>query len=207
MKEKSAGVLIQGIDPFNGYQRMEWGAFLRDRSGGYFNKIVNGKINDPKPSDYEYPLNVPTRAFFFETSNQCWEMVASRYNRKVSRVFLKQGNFWKWVLEKQIPIVLGETPVKAMRLLSAGYAAIAIPGADSGIRDHRLIPELELIATPVREIQICFDDSLLCDAANTLSAIALTAFFSKANAQVTFVTQRELLLNSDTHHQWAKDNL
>jgi len=207
LKKKSAGVLIQGIDPFNGYQKMEWFAFLRNQPGKkYFEKTASGKIKEALASDYEYPSGVPTRAFFFEGGNECWKMVASRYNRTISRFTLEQSHFWKWVIEKQIPIVICETPTKGMRLLSAGYAAITIPGVDSGIRNNTLIPELELFATAGRNIKICFDDSLVSGAASTSSALALIALFCKAGAKATFVTQRELLLNSNSHRQWAKDN-
>ncbi|QFS49866.1 hypothetical protein GXM_07360 [Nostoc sphaeroides CCNUC1] len=57
---------------------------------------------------------------------------------------------------------------KAASLLSAGYAAIAIPGVNGGYRNPEseslhplnqpfLIPDLQKFATPNRKIDICFD--------------------------------------------------
>ena len=56
---------------------------------------------------------------------------------------------------------------KAAAALSAGYAAIALPGINNGYRSKDedkikcfpyLIPELEKFATPSRQVGICFDN-------------------------------------------------
>ncbi|MFN6442001.1 MAG: DUF3854 domain-containing protein [Nostoc sp. DedSLP01] len=79
------------------------------------------------------------------------------------------GGFWHWVWKNNVPVVIVEGVKKAACLLSAGYAAIAIPGVNAGYRtpkdDYRtvtgkpsLIPDLKHFATQERLVNICFDN-------------------------------------------------
>ena len=77
-----------------------------------------------------------------------------------------QPQFWQWVWDNNIPVIIVEGAKKAGCLLTLGYAAIALPGVTGGVRtktpqgekcDPYLIPELQHFATPGREIYICFD--------------------------------------------------
>ncbi|TVQ18766.1 MAG: DUF3854 domain-containing protein, partial [Leptolyngbya sp. DLM2.Bin15] len=76
--------------------------------------------------------------------------------------------FWHCVLTYNILILITEGAKKAGALLTAGYAAIALPGVSSGYRVQKpgqgkrsgtryLIPDLQLFATPNRQVYICFD--------------------------------------------------
>ncbi len=77
-----------------------------------------------------------------------------------------QPQFWQWVWDNNIPVIIVEGAKKAGCLLTLGYAAIALPGVTGGVRtktpqgekcDPYLIPELQHFATPERSIYICFD--------------------------------------------------
>ncbi|MFM7790693.1 MAG: DUF3854 domain-containing protein, partial [Microcystis panniformis] len=76
--------------------------------------------------------------------------------------------FWAWVLENpSIALLITEGAKKAGALLTAGYAAIALPGIYSGFRQDKawgnaiglpyLIPQLEAFCQSGREIVFAFD--------------------------------------------------
>ncbi|WP_253852138.1 DUF3854 domain-containing protein, partial [Microcystis aeruginosa] len=77
--------------------------------------------------------------------------------------------FWQWVLENpSITLSYTEGAKKAGSLLSAGYAAIALPGICNGYRQEKdslgnfigmpyLIPQLEAFCQNGREVVFCFD--------------------------------------------------
>ncbi|MEQ8466629.1 plasmid replication protein, CyRepA1 family [Coleofasciculus sp. E1-EBD-02] len=79
------------------------------------------------------------------------------------------GGFWQWLIaHPEIPLCITEGAKKAGTLLTAGYAAIALPGVFGGYRvprdeqgnrigKSRLIPQLLKLATPGRTIYIAFD--------------------------------------------------
>ncbi|MGK7932385.1 MAG: DUF3854 domain-containing protein, partial [Microcystaceae cyanobacterium] len=79
--------------------------------------------------------------------------------------FLRQKDklFWKWVKENvEIAIAVVEGSKKAGALLSQGIAAISIPGIWNGSPKDidgkpTLLPQLQYLATPGREIVIVFD--------------------------------------------------
>ncbi|MBD1930143.1 DUF3854 domain-containing protein [Trichocoleus sp. FACHB-90] len=148
-----------GIDPLNNSSRMLWGCFKPNRPRLSF----QGK--KPKPVKYEHPPKQSTRAFFLAVPLHIWEEIASRYHIPLAPED-QQAGFWHWVWQRNIPIVICEGVKKAACLLSAGYAALALPGITGGCRtkdeqgnkvNPYLIPELKHFATSGREIYICFD--------------------------------------------------
>ncbi len=158
------GWWCSGLDPLNNWQPMMWGCFkpdypIRDKEG----KLIK----------YEHPLKAETRAFFLRVPRHIWLMVATRNNKpmpdNITVTFDGEAlGFWQWVLENNIPITITEGAKKAGALLSAGYAAIALPGIDSGYRTPKdsagnkignsyLLPDLKHFATIGRSVYICFD--------------------------------------------------
>lgn len=109
--------------------------------------------------------------------------------------------FWKWVLETpSIPVTITEGAKKAGALLTAGYAALALPGIWGGYRKPtnergnvvgkpRLIPQLEVFATGGREITFAFDqDRKPTTFANVIRAIAKTGgLLAKKGCKVSVV--------------------
>ena len=149
-----------GIDPLNNYSLMQWGCMKPDRPRRDPNKVH-------KVIKYEHPLRVPTRAFFLAVPDDIWMRVATRYDKPISDSDRALG-FWHWVWKHNIPVVICEGAKKAGALLTAGFAAIALPGVNSGYRhpkdeqgeptvEKHLIPDLQHFATQGRVFTICFD--------------------------------------------------
>ena len=156
------GWWVSGLDPYNNWERMEWGRFKpthpRIDSKGRFIK-------------YESPPKIPNRVTYFDVPDCIWDKVAKRYGIKRYnsplalrlRDRLRPLNFWEWVLaHPEIPIILCEGEKKAAALLSLGFVAIALPGIWNGRVgkkdfDERLHPDLMPLAQPGRKFQILFD--------------------------------------------------
>ncbi|BAZ37489.1 hypothetical protein NIES4101_34120 [Calothrix sp. NIES-4101] len=156
------GWWCSGIDPLDEYNPMMWGCFKPDKP-----RRDPSKIN--KYIKYEHPYKEATRAFFLQVSNAAWALV-SRYSgiEVKSEDWKHPWGFWYWVWRKNVPIVIVEGAKKAACLLTAGYAAIAIPGVNAGYRTPKdedgniigkpfLVPDLKHFATPYRRVTICFD--------------------------------------------------
>jgi hypothetical protein len=161
---------------------MLWGCFKPDFP------ICNEK---GKLVKYEHPLKTSTRAFFLRVPLHIWRKVARHYNKPMpdNVVVTPDGEalgFWAWVLENNIPITVTEGAKKAGALLSAGYAALALPGIDGGYRTPKdaagnkignsyLLPELKHFATLGRKVYFCFDrDSKRKTVRNVNRAISKT---------------------------------
>jgi Domain of unknown function (DUF3854) len=156
------GMWISGLDPFNNWQRMEWGRF----------KPTQGRIDkNGKLVKYESPPKTPNRVTYFDVPYCIWDLVARRYNIKRYHSPLAQRlqdklnplSFWEWVLlHPEIPIILCEGEKKAASLLSQGFVAIALPGIWNGRIgkkdfDERLHPDIMPLAQPGRKFIILFD--------------------------------------------------
>lgn len=120
-----------------------------------------------KPRKYEHPPKEPTRAFLLAIPDYLWQKVSDRHGILITNEDRPRG-FWYWVWKNNVPIVITEGAKKAGALLTAGYAAIALPGHTGGHRairneydeklgGHRLIPDLKHFATLNRQVYICFD--------------------------------------------------
>jgi hypothetical protein len=143
---------------------MLWGCFKPD------SPVRNEK---GKLIKYEHPFKISTRAFFLRVPLHVWLRVARRYNQRVpdNIVVTEEGSalgFWAWVLENNIPITITEGAKKAGALLTVGFAALALPGIDGGIRSPKdaagikicnsyLLPDLKHFATLGRSFYFCFD--------------------------------------------------
>lgn len=167
------GWWCNGIDPLDGWKEMEWGCF-KPNSPRNDSKKVNKVIK------YEHPPLEPTRVFLLYVPDAIWEKVSERCGIPISEEDkLWAHGFWYWVWKNNVPITLCEGAKKAGALLTAGYAAISLPGVNGGYRNPKneegrsgkgfgsgfsskgvkpfLIPDLEFFCTPGREFYICFD--------------------------------------------------
>ncbi|MHC0068100.1 plasmid replication protein, CyRepA1 family [Nostoc sp. UIC 10890] len=182
-----------GVDPLNDYSPMMWGGMKPDHPRRDLNKVL-------KFIKYEHPLRVPTRAFFLAVPDYIWESVAARYDLPISDEDRALG-FWHWVWKYNISVVICEGAKKAGALLTMGYAAIALPGINSGYRNPKdefrqptgnlhLIPELQHFATLGRKFIICFDHDTKPETVQRVNiAISQTAkLLTKCGCQV-LVTQ------------------
>jgi Domain of unknown function (DUF3854) len=121
-----------------------------------------------KPTKYEHPPKLSTEIFALYVPHRIWLAVALRYNVQLPENY-EVLSFWQWVIDNpSVPIILTEGAKKAGALLSCGYAAIALPGVNSGFRSPKdefgnfsgnpyLIPQLKKLAAKGRRIYFCFD--------------------------------------------------
>ncbi|WP_392476567.1 plasmid replication protein, CyRepA1 family [Nostoc sp. C110] len=156
------GWWCSGIDPLNNYVLMMWGCFKPDHPRRDHQKIH-------KFIKYEHPYREETRAFFLLVPNRIWVKVSLRCGIPITEEDLQHpGGFWHWVWRHNVPVTIVEGVKKAGALLTAGYAAIAIPGVNAGYRTPHdeygnaigkpsLIPDLKHFATQGRQVNICFD--------------------------------------------------
>lgn len=152
-----------GVDPLNGYKRMDWGCFKPNKPRHQFDDRA-------KFIKYEHPYKESTRALLLKMPFHLWQKVSERHNIPISEED-RQSDFWEWVLKYNVPVILCEGIKKAASLLSIGYAAIALPGVNAGYRKPKydfdstfgqsfLIPDLQHFATSDRQFFICFDHDL-----------------------------------------------
>lgn len=132
------GWWVSGLDPLNDWQPMDWGQL----------KPVNPRErwNDPdKVIKYEVPAKQPTRAIFLDGSSIHWPTVQT---------------------DATIPRIWTEGAKKAGAALTAGYAAIALPGVYSGYRSKdklgnpippQLIADVEAMTQPGSIHYLSFD--------------------------------------------------
>ncbi len=156
------GWWCNGVDPLNDYILMLWGCFKPDHPRRDRQKIH-------KFIKYEHPYREQTRAFFLQVSKKTWVKVSNRCGIPITEEDLQHpGGFWHWVWLHNVPVVIVEGAKKAGCLLTAGYAAIAIPGVNAGYRTPQdeyknaigkpfLTPDLKHFATLGRQVNICFD--------------------------------------------------
>ncbi|MEH1919787.1 plasmid replication protein, CyRepA1 family [Nostoc sp.] len=156
------GWWCNGVDPLNNYVLMMWGCFKPDHPRRDRQKIH-------KFIKYEHPYRDETRAFFLLVPNRIWVKVSNRSGIPITEEDLQHpGGFWHWVWRHNVPVTIVEGVKKAGALLTAGYAAIAIPGVNAGYRTPQdeygiaigkpnLIPDLKHFATQGRQVNICFD--------------------------------------------------
>jgi hypothetical protein len=161
---EEGGWWCSGIDLLTGEEDL-WGCFKpsQPRRSTDARKLIK----------YEHPPLAPTGVFALRVPLHLWQRIASRYSLTVppEAIEPKQPDFgfWQWLIaHPEIPLCITEGAKKAGALLTAGYAAIALPGVFGGYRiprdeqgnrigKSRLIPQLLKLATRGREIYIAFD--------------------------------------------------
>ena len=90
----------------------------------------------------------------------------------------RAGGFWAWALATpELPLLIVEGFKKALAAVSAGWAAVALPGVQMGRRrtaddGERLIDGLELLACEKRRWLIVFDAETKIKTARKVGAAA-----------------------------------
>ena len=167
---ESGGWWSSGVDVLSPtLETSLWGCFKSDTPR--FN------IDKGKPIKYEHPPKVDTEIFALRVTNSIWDRIANCFSikRYYSPLALRLQDrhrpvsFWEWCLKTpELPLLVTEGAKKGGAILSAGYAAIALPGIWGGYRQPkdgfgnkigkpRLIPQLEAFAREGREVIFCFD--------------------------------------------------
>jgi hypothetical protein len=92
-----------------------------------------------EPRRYHQPKGKPLEIFFPRVTVRVWKLVAEKAGLSMPEfpVVGVDGEvigFWEWVKATKCPIVITEGEKKAAALISRGYAAIGLPGINSGYR-------------------------------------------------------------------------
>ena len=169
-----------------------WGCF----------KPVNPRLSadNKKIIKYEHPPGEGTGVFTLRVPPMLWEKIAKKTGIDILQQ--KQTDFWSWVIANpEIPLLITEGAKKAGTLLSAGYAAIALPGVNNGYRTPKdengkkigkshLIPQLEILGRGEREIYIVFDQDKRPKSVKAVNAAIrkMGSLLSQANCKVKVVT-------------------
>ncbi|MCD8490342.1 MAG: DUF3854 domain-containing protein [Desertifilum sp.] len=160
------GWWVSGVDPLTG-EEMAWGQF----------KPNTPRLNEKgKPIKYEGPPKTQAELIFLRVPFRVGLAIALKagledsYQRRVGSHSLdtEDKGFWQWAIASGCPVTITEGAKKAGALLSAGYAAIALPGIFMGQRVterwqgqtvkrelHRL---LKPFATLGRRVTFIFDN-------------------------------------------------
>ncbi|MGK7946028.1 MAG: plasmid replication protein, CyRepA1 family, partial [Microcystaceae cyanobacterium] len=153
---EQGGWWCSGIDIMTGKKDI-WGCFKPNNP--------RLSVNNQKIVKYEHPPQTPTGIFALQVPIKVGQAIAENSGTPIN----ENGEFWQWVLENpQVPLCITEGAKKAGALLTAGYAAIALPGINNGYRtpkDHlghrigksHLIPQLAKFAVKGRKIYLVFD--------------------------------------------------
>jgi len=94
---------------------------------------------------------------------RCWRLICERHGLPLPDAATLAAGFWPWALTTPtLPLLICEGWKKALAAVSAGHAAIALPGVQMGRRvgadgAERLIAALQLLAAPARPWLIAFD--------------------------------------------------
>ncbi|NJL84539.1 MAG: DUF3854 domain-containing protein, partial [Chloroflexaceae bacterium] len=160
---EQGGWWCSGMDLLTG-EPDTWGCFKPDRP--------RLDADKRKPIKYEHPPKVPTGLFALRVPPHIWQRIADRHNLGIQESDIDRTRpdfgFWPWLLaHPEIPLCITEGAKKAGALLTAGFAAVALPGINSGYRTpkdeegnrtgrSRLLPQLKKLAGD-REILIAFD--------------------------------------------------
>ncbi|MCU0549550.1 MAG: DUF3854 domain-containing protein [Leptolyngbya sp. Prado105] len=158
LEDGEGGWWVSGIDPLNSWNRMEWGQL----------KPWVPRPDPDKPGKlikYESAVGEPTRVILLDVPSDIADRVYVQAG--VDPIGLDRSiGFWHCVKQYKIGIVIVEGAKKAGAVLTAGYAAIALPGIWNGRRVERnaakeiesefLIPDLDFFADG-RQVTFCFD--------------------------------------------------
>src|SRR4028118_1766450 len=135
-----------------------------------------------EPRRYHQPNGKPLEIFFPRITVRVWKLIAEKAGLSMPEfpVIGVDGEaigLWDWVKATKCPIVITEGEKKACALISRGFAAISIPGINTGYRvtekgdwvkkadgteyqkavARELQSELQALDTAGREITIIFD--------------------------------------------------
>ncbi|MGL4882652.1 MAG: plasmid replication protein, CyRepA1 family, partial [Waterburya sp.] len=198
---EEGGWWVSGVDVLNQYSDDLWGQFkpTKPRLSADKGKLIK----------YEGPPKHPTGIIALKVSQLLWHQVAKQNNIKLFlsplALRLRDRNpslsFWLWVVNNsEVPLIITEGAKKAAALISLGYAAIALPGIFNGYRQPKdefgrktglakLIPQLQVFATPGRKVYFAFDQDTKASTVNNVNtAIAKTGkLFTKAGVDVKVI--------------------
>ena len=191
----AGGWWCSGIDVLSGEEDI-WGCFKPNSPRNSCDRIIK----------YEHPPKTSTGLFALKVTLDIWQEIAKSAKVTIPTETIHTDSadlgFWQWLSDRpEVPLCITEGAKKAGALLSAGYAAVALPGINNGYRTPKdengkrigkshLIPQLAKLAVPGRIVYLVFDrDSKPKTVKAVNAAIKKTGYLlQKAGCQVKVVT-------------------
>jgi hypothetical protein len=140
-------------------------------------RLVLDEHGLPRLKKYEAPPGCPDGGGLLlpRVPDRCWEAIARRHGLPFPEA--RGDGFWAWVLATpSLPLLVCEGWKKALAAVSAGHAAVALPGATMGRRvapdrSERLIPALQALAKG-RPLTVALDAERKPSTARKMAAAA-----------------------------------
>jgi hypothetical protein len=134
----------------------------------------------PVPIKYEAPPSAPDGGGLLlpQVPERCWALICERQGLLLPDATTRAAGFWPWALATTgLQLLICEGWKKALAAVSAGWAAVAVPGITMGYRrpegeQPRLIAALQLLAAPGRHWLIAFDAEAKHSTARKVAAAA-----------------------------------
>jgi len=148
----------------------------RDPITGEWRPLLD-QLGRPVPVKYEAPPQFPDGGGLLlpRVPERCWRLIAERQGLPFPAD--RSAGFWAWAMATPgLQLLICEGWKKALAAVSAGWAAVALPGVQMGRRrgadgSERLIEALQLLA-PRRAWLIAFDAEAKASTAAKVSAAA-----------------------------------
>jgi hypothetical protein len=135
----------------------------------------------PVPVKYEAPPAFPDGGGLLlpNVPERRWRLICDRQGLPFPDPATVAAGFWAWALQTpELQLLIGEGPKKALAAISAGWAAVGVPGVTMGWRRvddtgrRRLIAALQALSCPGRRWLIAFDAEARPDTAAKVGAAA-----------------------------------
>lgn len=162
---------LPGLEPFNQWKPAQGRDKGRRNASDLWERLEGKRIK------YEAPPAFPDGGGLLlpRVPERLWQLICKRQGLPFPAD--RSGGFWAWALATPaLELVITEGWKKALAALSAGWAAVALPGVQMGRRvdsdgSERLIEALQRLA-PGRSWRIVFDAEARPDTARKVGAAA-----------------------------------
>lgn len=156
---RSLSDALPGLEPFDQWKPSQ------PRPKGRRDGRGNWAPLPGKSVRYEAPPQAPDGGGLLlpHVPERCWLLIAERQGLPRPDAAALAAGFWTWALATpSLQLLICEGWKKSLAAVSAGWAAVALPGVQMGRRvdadnSERLIPALQLLAAPGRRWLIAFD--------------------------------------------------
>lgn len=168
---RSLSDALPGLEPFNQWKPAQGRDKGRRNASGLWQRLEGKRVK------YEAPPAFPDGGGLLlpRVPERLWQLICKRQGLPFPAD--RSGGFWAWALATPaLELVITEGWKKALAALSAGWAAVALPGVQMGRRvdsdgSERLIEALQRLA-PGRRFLIAFDAEAKRSTARKVGAAA-----------------------------------
>ena len=170
---RSLSAALPGLEPFDQWKPKQARAKGRRDDRGNWAPLPGQSLK------YESPPQAPDGGGLLlpQVPDRCWELIADRQGLPRPDAAALAAGFWPWAAATpRLQLLVCEGWKKALAAVSAGWAAVALPGVTMGRRvdangSERLIEALQLLA-PGRRWLIAFDAEAKPSTATKVGAAA-----------------------------------